>query len=465
MHVLNFVLVTLLTSIGIEGKILTEQRKFEVLAPAVAGVVKEIYSKIRSFRTINLLSVETSDNRNLEDFKDEFSQNLVESTKLDRYNAPINPRFVPSFRKDSAVMLIESFEDFMKILKQVIPKHYIYSGQYLIVSIEGRLPEIEKMFKILWEKQIFNVNIMFEENGIVKVETFMPFKPSACGDTTPMPINLVENGKIVKKADKLLVDKMKNLFGCPIRVSAAYNSPPYTYITQQNGVTKIQGTEVSFIEAISKTLNFTVDYAFLVEEAYFTDDGKAQGPLKPVAEGEADLSAVNFWLMPNRLKFLDATNAYSIDRIVFLVPPGATLTAFEKLYYPFTLNVWLFILFVYVSGTMVICVMKTRSTSEQRFVFGSGTSHHHLNLFTGFVGQFLKTLPKRNFARFLLMSFFLYSLVMRSLYQGLYYSLMHSNTRHKAIQSIDDILHNDFKIYGSPSNVDHVKALIEENKR
>lgn len=46
MQGLNVILVILQTSIEAEGTILTENRKFEVLAPALVGVNKEIYLNV-----------------------------------------------------------------------------------------------------------------------------------------------------------------------------------------------------------------------------------------------------------------------------------------------------------------------------------------------------------------------------------------------------------------------------------
>jgi hypothetical protein len=95
----------------------------------------------------------------------------------------------------------------------------------------------------------------------------------------------------------------------------------------------------------------------------------------------------------------------------------------------------------------VIFLINSRSKVVQNFVFGTNVKTPYLNLFIAFIGGSQKKLPGRNFARFLLMMFLMYSLVIRTIYQGSFYQFLKSNKKHREAQSVDELTEKDFKIY------------------
>lgn len=63
------------------------------------------------------------------------------------------------------------------------------------ILVDGEIAQIERIFELLWNKQIFNAIVMHEEgNGRISVKTFLPFKPGKCNDTSPVLINEFKNG-------------------------------------------------------------------------------------------------------------------------------------------------------------------------------------------------------------------------------------------------------------------------------
>lgn len=68
-------------------------------------------------------------------------------------------------------------------------------------------------------------------------------------------------------------------------------------------------------------------------------------------------------------------------------------------------------------------------------------------MFAGFIGETQTILPRKNFARFLLMAFLMYSLVIRALYQGAYFELVNSRQNRGEIKSIAEMIENDFTFY------------------
>jgi hypothetical protein len=176
-------------------------------------------------------------------------------------------------------------------------------------------------------------------------------------------------------------------------------------------------------------------------------------------ENKADIIMADYWLFNYRLKFVDASVAYFSEIILFMIPPGATLTSFEKLFLPLDYSTWICLIFVKSFGFIVIFVLKKFSSNEtQTFVFGSRVKQPSMNILAALFGGSQSKLPGRNFARFLLMMFILLCLVMRTLYAGSLFRIIQLNIHHKEAQTIDDMIEHDFKIYYFESMHDMLKG-------
>lgn len=246
----------------------------------------------------------------------------------------------------------------------------------------------------------------------------------------------------------LFLDKMRNLNNCKVRVTVANHTEPFVFVKPlPNGSYEITGGQISFLNALSESLNFEINYVYTGDRGNDYENGSSQEALEFLLKGEADLAISNFWMLGSRMEFFETSNSYLSDRIIFVVPPGRELTAFEKLIFPFSFQLWLLIWMCFLVGTFVIFIAKRSSHSIQNFIIGVGVVNPYLNMFIGFIGNSQKVLPKRNFARFLLMLFLMYSLIIRTLYQGSFYNLLKSQRRNKEVQTIDEMIHEDFKFF------------------
>jgi hypothetical protein len=227
---------------------------------------------------------------------------------------------------------------------------------------------------------------------------------------------------------------------------------------------KISGRGIILLKMISETLNFKINYTFVGPFGFFLANGIA-GPLKFLLDGKADLSISNWWLKIARLSFLEATTSFYSDQIVFVIPPEKEFTAFEKLIFPFHYSFWIGISICFIIEFAVIFIIKRQRKVVQDFVFGENVKNPHFNMFISFIGGSQKILPKNNFARFLLMMLLIYSLVIRSAYQGSYFKLMQSDEKHKEVQSIEEMIEKDITIYATLLNVDNFKHSQRIMKR
>lgn len=87
------------------------------------------------------------------------------------------------------------------------------------------------------------------------------------------------------------------------------------------------------------------------------------------------------------------------------------------------------------------------SKSVYNFIIGKDIKAPFNNLFAVVYGISVMKLPNRNFARFILMVFIVYCLVLRTVYQGRIYNNMKSNQRKPDLASIDEIMEKKYEFY------------------
>lgn len=149
---------------------------------------------------------------------------------------------------------------------------------------------------------------------------------------------------------------------------------------------------------------------------------------------------------------------------VLMIPPGRSLTAFEKLFRPFDITVWIPIVVVFVIACITIRIIKASSKNIRNLVFGPQNQSPYLNLLIIFVEGSMHLLPKKWFARSLLMMFILYSLVLRTLYQGELVKYMQSDDRKLAVSSVAEMMEKNFSFFMEPSEIEHTQYLPIQNR-
>jgi hypothetical protein len=417
--------------IGVKSELNFTMEK-SILAEAFVKVSEGFFSV--NEKTLNLI---TSEN----DFKDEiFDKNSFVIYQQNVFN---------STAKQNSIFVVKNFNNFNEIYLKINPKSFKFSGLFLIVLVDGEIKEIEEIFMLLWKKQILNVIIMHEdEHGEILVKTFFPFNPKSCNDTKAVTINRFRNGNFENGLENFFPEKLKNLHHCKIGCSVVLDAKPSILSEKKtDGSLEIGGRDGNLAKGLANALNFSLNFKASQEFGFYYDNGSAKGALKDLIDGKVEFSISNWFLKENRMKFFDASSAYYSGEIVFVIPPPRPFSKFEKFIFPFSFTLWIFILVCLVVGIVAIFIIKTRSKFIQNLVFGENVKNPNLNLFIGFIGGAQNILPKNNFARFLLMIFLLYSLIIRAVYQSSFYELLSTNKHHKTIQSIDEIIEKKFTIF------------------
>lgn len=141
------------------------------------------------------------------------------------------------------------------------------------------------------------------------------------------------------------------------------------------------------------------------------------------------------------------TTPYSFLNNYIIIPPADEYDGYEKLLMPFDESTWIMILVIFATGFLVIFVLNHSNDEARTFVFGQQVTTPSLNITAIFFGISQITLPGRNFARYIVMVFILYCLIIRTAYQGKMFEFLQKNITKPEIQSIDELIGKKYTLF------------------
>ena len=350
------------------------------------------------------------------------------------------------------IIQIESEIHFDAVLKEVSTNKFQSGGYFLLVFEKCSSIDSNKLFKSAWREYLYNVNILCNENDETLIKTFLPFQQSSCSNTTSITLNA--------STSNFFPDKIKNLFGCPIKLASFFYPPITMRGAFDNGSFKYYGSEMEMVFGLAEALNFSIKMTYINQSGFtglLYENGTATGILKQTIEGEQDMLMGFYYLTFLRTTYLSFTQSHYSIPLIIMIPSGDLLTPFEKLLKPFEPVVW-FCLFISIgTGLIVIAIISHQSKKIRNFVFGEKTRNPYLVMVDVFFGGSRHNLPSRNFARYLLMVFMLFCLVQRSVYQGSLYIFLQSDGRKPDVATIDEMIEKGFVFY--------IRETLEHNIR
>ena len=132
------------------------------------------------------------------------------------------------------------------------PKLFYPRGFYAIVLTTEISNETQRIFELLWRKEIYNAVILYDSKDAVTTLGFDSFTPTNCGN-----VEVIE----IKDLTSYFFDKHKNLKGCSINVHCPYLSP-FVYLENNEAA----GRDVDLMKILEKALNFKLKLKVLKEE-------------------------------------------------------------------------------------------------------------------------------------------------------------------------------------------------------
>lgn len=319
----------------------------------------------------------------------------------------------------SSILLFDSPENFKEISPNIVwvndverrYKNLVYIHNATASDITG----IEDGFSI------DSTNFLVNDTGksIDLVASFM-FTPTACRSNQLVTINRFFNlNEMEWESSKFYPRKYQNLFDCKLVAGDLI------------GDSSDDGQNI--VKALSVIFNFNLQIKLY--EVYVL---RTINP-KQCADVDLILPDVNHG-------FIQSVTFHAIS-VTFAHPQGELYTQAEKMFIMFDLETWVAILVTFAISLAVIQVFNLLSVTIQNFVFGRYIRTPTMNLVSIFLNGAQHKVPGRNFARFLLTLFIIWSLIIRTCYQSKLFEFMQADKRKPPVKTIKDIVDSGFSVY------------------
>jgi uncharacterized protein YfcZ (UPF0381/DUF406 family) len=249
-----------------------------------------------------------------------------------------------------------------------------------------------------------------EENECFVLYTFVWYTQEICGRQQLFEVNRFDKNTKKWNNQNFKVDKFDNFFGCKLTFFCEYSGfPEIEYNWNKD---EIEGFQHDLVMEISKVLNFTFEWVLY-------DKSNVSTRFTPILLYLVRQMSCNPICYPphfNPRRHL--TEYYHTSAEYLAVPPGPFFNGYEKLLFPFDEPTWTLIFVTFVIAFVTIFVVNLMTNKIRNIVIGENVSMPTLNIVAHFFGCGQIVTPRRNFARFILMVFILYCLIIRTAWQS-----------------------------------------------
>lgn len=455
-----------LAHISVRGHISYIEPEISALSRAVQSIASMYF--FEKFSNVRIMSsfdeekrTETYDfvSKMIEHF-DSYLKVTIEEPKVVKYSE--------KKRGSPLIIVVQSVESFERIEKTLEYDNVRFRKYYLLILVNGLFAEMERVSKAFWDNWIYNVNVLvLEVDGNVGMYTFYPFANEHCGnDSTLYFINKYHPNNFSWSSEVFFDDKFKNLNKCKFKVAALDTSTPSVIVSSsENGTKKFSGLEVDIVNKVAEEFNLTA--VFDGNDAVgniFPNGSTVAGVLASVHIKTHDLAIGTLSLQFERVQFLSETVPVLSVPIIVVIPPAKLISPFKKLLRPFSILVWILMASTFLLGIAVVTVFKLTSQTGYSFIVGKNVNYPILNMLIAFFGGSQNKLPNLNFARYLLMKFLLFCLVIRCLYQGKLFIMLQMELRDDQVETVDDIVERDMIFYAYESFARRVQQFSFANR-
>lgn len=371
-------------------------------------------------------------------------------------------------RGSPAIILINSSDSFEKIKEKFEFNNMRYRKFYLLILVNGSFDDIDKIVNFFWSYWIYEINVIYEDiSGFIGMYTFFPYANEMCGSETSLRlINGFDSETRLWTTKDYFPEKFTNLNSCPIKVACQSGSIPSVMVSvAAGGRKKFYGVEIEIFQEIAELFNASPDFEeFDTVGTIFANGSSTSGILSSLHKRKHDAALGTLSLQLDRALFLTDTTCFLSVPTVLVIPPAESVSPFQKLIRPFSFFVWLSLISVFLAGFFVILTLKLTSECAYKFVVGKGVNYPTLNMLIAFFGGTQNKLPSQNFARYILMKFLFFCLVIRCLYQGKLFIMIRLDLHESEIATIDDMMARDMTFYTYESMMRRIQGFKFANR-
>lgn len=319
-----------------------------------------------------------------------------------------------------SLLVFESDEIFKQMSKKIVwqnnPEKRFEHLVYIFDSTQEFSSEIEEDDDWSFDNVAFLLN---ESQKSIDLATFFLFTDKKCRQNQLVTINRFRQG-VLWENDNFWPKKYKNFFGCPMNLlymSDEDKEDLFDFVVQQ--LSTIHRFQIRFRELHSRRKMLA-----------------ARGKLKG-----------DFFKTP---QIIDNSTDNSLHILViteigvFVIPPGESLTAFEKLLSPFDFAAWIAIFSTLALSFTAIQIVGFGGKTFRNLCFGDNVVSPTMNMLSVFMCGGQTKVPKTTSARLIFLNFVIWSLVIRTCFQSLSYRALQMDLRHPPIQTINELIRSGF---------------------
>ncbi|XP_058127322.1 uncharacterized protein LOC131291006 [Anopheles ziemanni] len=345
------------------------------------------------------------------------------------------------------VLFLADHEELLRILGKFSYRRNDYSGRYLLVMTAGctNVQTLRHIFSELWKLNIVHVNVLVEyQNTTVEVYTYQPYTPKQCGAPSVKLVTRFgeESLRDVGHVDLYPHHRLKNFHNCTLQVGS-FEVKPYTILERNvDGFVEISGFEGNLLQLLAQRLQFRINVTEPLNRMQWGTmgpKGNSTGTMQLLQDGQVDFIIGCMALDVTRNIYLKPGITHYTSRIVFAVPQGRPYTAFEKLFRPFRMDIWVMLSVYLVCVVVVVTGFSFTSTTARAFVYGDGVRMPLMRAFYLLFGGSVLPMPVRNFPRTLFVLWLLFTFVIRTLYQGSLYLYLQRSATYPPLSTMDEI--------------------------
>lgn len=332
----------------------------------------------------------------------------------------------------SSVLVFDSVENFEKFRDDIVwQTHNATRHEHLVYIPNVTVADLEKIQDGF---SIDTVNfVMNETQESIDLVTGFMFSPNKCRSNQFVTINRFVKSIMQWKSSAVSVRKYQNFHGCNLVL----------------GRVNVLNCVNCYFE-LAKHLNYKFEYHAItsLEKVYSLEI--------------VDLYEIGLHPELVELKGGVVGFPFQYDDLTFFIPPGEPMTPIEKLFLPYELEVWIAISITLLIGFMTIQVINRFPPTVRKFVFGQRNTTPTLNMVSTFLTGYQSTMPGRNFARFFLMLFIIWCLIIRTCYQSKLFKHLQSDNRYPEMKTFAEMVQHNFTFYDSESNCNGILLMAQE---
>lgn len=177
------------------------------------------------------------------------------------------------------IVVINEIEEIFELLTKNTSTIFNFRKLLVLNIFNGNEESIKNISSIVWQRKFFNIILVYSKNNsTTSIATFLPFQNQSCHTATFKIINEFKDDEFLEPIDEFFPQKFRDLGNCPLRFAACLDAIPCSFVkTLKNGTKVPGGSDVEVVTALSKQLNFKINYIFRNTQGFIESNGKSDG--------------------------------------------------------------------------------------------------------------------------------------------------------------------------------------------